>query len=48
MKKVIKLVVVTDELPTDICMLLEQNGCRVSACEVVDPSWEDIWEGFEQ
>ena len=46
MKKVIKLVVVTNELPIDICRMLEQNGCKISSCEVVEPSWEQVWNGF--
>lgn len=48
MKKVIKLVVITDAPENEIIRLLETNGYRVSHSEVVEPSWEQIWEGFEQ
>lgn len=46
MKKVIKLVVITDAPENEVIRLLETNGHCVSHSEVVEPSWEQVWNGF--
>ena len=46
MKKVIKLVVVTDAQENEVIHLLETNGHSVSHSEIVQPSWEQVWNGF--
>lgn len=48
MKKVIKLVVVTDAQENEVIHLLETNGHSVSHSEIVQPSWEQVWEGSKQ
>ena len=46
MKKVIKLVVVTDAPENEVIRLLETNGHYVGHSEIVEPSWEQVWNGF--
>ena len=46
-KKLIKVVVLTDKTSEDVIRLLETNGCVVTAAEQFEPSWEDVWEGYE-
>lgn len=47
-KKVIKVVVLTDKPMEEVVKIMETNGCVVTAAEQFEPSWEDIWEGYEQ
>ena len=47
-KKVIKVVVLTDKPMKEVIKIMETNGCVVTAAEQFEPSWEDIWEGYEQ
>lgn len=46
-KKLIKVVVLTDKPMGEIIKIVETNGCVVTAAEQFEPSWEDVWEGFE-
>lgn len=47
MKKVIKLVIITDAPENEVIRLLETNGHCVSHSEVVEPSWEQVMTGYE-
>ena len=46
MKKVIKLVIITDAPENEVIRLLETNGHYISHSEVIKPSWEQVWNSF--
>lgn len=48
MKRILKIVVVTEEPAGKVAVTLEENNCRVTAIEEMPASWEHLWEGFEQ